>query len=164
METLVATRGHSRFEDIADFAARIDPSQLHTMQLENLIRAGAFDRMEDNRARVVSAGETILRRAQVRVAEKESGQIGLFGAARVFVKPWVPANYLVAFDASSPSKPLVMRAPTDGAGLQVVADLETFPLRAQYMQREFGFGAWNRTNGAVLRFNNASYAAPTLTL
>ena len=80
METLVATRGHSRFEDIADFAARIDPSQLNKMQLENLIRAGAFDRMEDNRARVFSAGETILRRAQVRVAEKESGQIGLFGA------------------------------------------------------------------------------------
>ena len=98
------------------------------------------------------------------VTRMDNREIGIFGAARVFVKPWIPANYLLAFDAATTAKPLVMRQPTDGAGLQVVADLETFPLRAQYMQREFGFGAWNRTNGAVLRFNNASYAAPTFTL
>jgi hypothetical protein len=98
------------------------------------------------------------------ITRMDNREIGIFGAARVFVKPWVPANYLLCFDAGSTAKPLVMRAPTDSAGLTVVADLETFPLRAQYMQREFGFGAWNRANGAVLRFNNASYAAPTLSL
>ena len=50
------------------------------MQLENLIRAGAFDTLEPNRARLFAAAETILRRAQATAEEKESGQIALFGA------------------------------------------------------------------------------------
>jgi DNA polymerase-3 subunit alpha len=49
------------------------------MQLENLSRAGSFDRLDANRARVFSGAETILRRAQADLEEKESGQIGLFG-------------------------------------------------------------------------------------
>jgi DNA polymerase-3 subunit alpha len=47
--------------------------------VENLARAGAFDRLESNRARVFAAAETIIRRAQARREERESGQIGLFG-------------------------------------------------------------------------------------
>ncbi len=49
------------------------------MQLENLARAGAFDSMEPNRARVFSAIEMILKRAHARVQEMNSGQGGLFG-------------------------------------------------------------------------------------
>ena len=51
------------------------------MQLENLVRAGAFDALEANRARLFAAAEAILRRAQATAEEKESGQIALFGAA-----------------------------------------------------------------------------------
>ena len=49
------------------------------MQLENLVRAGAFDSVDNNRARVFAAAETILRRAQASAEERESGQTGLFG-------------------------------------------------------------------------------------
>ena len=49
------------------------------MQIENLVRAGAFDRLDPNRARLFAGAETILRRAQADQEEKESGQIGLFG-------------------------------------------------------------------------------------
>ncbi|HEV8448575.1 MAG TPA: hypothetical protein VGQ44_17215 [Gemmatimonadaceae bacterium] len=91
--------------------------------------------------------------------------IGYFNAAEVWSKPWAPANYAFATDVSSPAKPLLRR--TDDldpqAGLHVEAELETFPLRAQYQENKFGFGVWNRLNGAVLQFNNASYSAPTLT-
>jgi DNA polymerase III subunit alpha len=79
MEAVVAARGGRPFADIADFAARVDPRQLNRMQLENLARAGAFDTLEPNRARVFGAAETILRRAQAVSGEAESGQIGLFG-------------------------------------------------------------------------------------
>ncbi|MDE2007934.1 MAG: DNA polymerase III subunit alpha, partial [Rhodospirillales bacterium] len=48
-------------------------------QLENLIRAGAFDTLDPNRARLFAAAETILRRAQAEAAEAESGQAALFG-------------------------------------------------------------------------------------
>jgi DNA polymerase III subunit alpha len=51
------------------------------MQLENLIRAGAFDTLESNRARLFSGAESILRRAQANAEEKASGQTALFGTA-----------------------------------------------------------------------------------
>ncbi len=81
MTSLVELRGDKPFVDLADFASRIDPRHLNRMQLENLIRAGAFDALEPNRARLFAAAETILRRAQAIAEEKESGQIALFGAA-----------------------------------------------------------------------------------
>ena len=79
IESLVAAREGRDFADLADLAARADPRQLNRMQLENLIRAGAFDRLEPNRARLCAGADVILRRAQARREEAESGQIGLFG-------------------------------------------------------------------------------------
>lgn len=79
MQAVEATRGPTPFVDLADFAARVDPRQLNKMQIENLAKAGAFDRLEPARARVFNGAETILRRAQARAEEAASGQIGLFG-------------------------------------------------------------------------------------
>ncbi len=87
MESVVAARGDKPFTDLADFATRVDPRQLNRMQLENLIKAGAFDRLESNRARLFAAAETILRRAQADQNEKESGQIGLFGGTASAPEP-----------------------------------------------------------------------------
>ncbi len=79
MQSLVAARGDRPFADIADFASRVEPRQVSKMQIENLARAGAFDRLDANRARVFMGSETILRRAQAQAEEVASGQIGLFG-------------------------------------------------------------------------------------
>jgi DNA polymerase-3 subunit alpha len=87
MEALVAARGDRPFDDLADLAARVDPRQLNKMQIENLARAGAFDRLDNNRARVFAGAETILRRAQADQEEKQSGQIGLFGGAATKPEP-----------------------------------------------------------------------------
>jgi DNA polymerase-3 subunit alpha len=81
MESVVASRGNVPFADVTDFAMRVEPRQLNKMQLENLIRAGAFDELERNRARLFVVAETILRRAQAHAEEAGSGQIGLFGGA-----------------------------------------------------------------------------------
>jgi DNA polymerase-3 subunit alpha len=81
MQSLEAARGARAFRDIADFAARVDARQVSKMQLENLARAGAFDALDPNRARLFAGAETILRRAQARAEEASSGQIGLFGGA-----------------------------------------------------------------------------------
>jgi len=78
MQSVVAARGAQPFADCADFAARVDPRQINRMQLENLIRAGAFDTLDPNRARLYAAADTILRRAQAAAEEKEIGQAGLF--------------------------------------------------------------------------------------
>jgi DNA polymerase-3 subunit alpha len=79
MQAVVGARGDRPFADLADLAARVDPRQLNKMQLENLARAGAFDKIEASRARVFTGTETILRRAQAQAEETASGQIGLFG-------------------------------------------------------------------------------------
>jgi DNA polymerase-3 subunit alpha len=79
MASVVEARGDTRFADVGDFADRIDPRQLNKAQVESLVRAGAFDRLEPNRARLFAAAETIIRRAQARREEKESGQLGMFG-------------------------------------------------------------------------------------
>jgi DNA polymerase-3 subunit alpha len=81
MQSLVEARGDAPFTDLAEFSARVDPRQLNRMQLENLVRAGAFDALESNRARLFAGAESILRRAQATAEEKESGQIALFGAS-----------------------------------------------------------------------------------
>ncbi len=82
MQCLVETRGDRPFADVADFAARVEPRQINKMQIENLARAGAFDRLDPNRARIFAGAETILRRAQAHAEEAASGQIGLFGGGR----------------------------------------------------------------------------------
>jgi DNA polymerase-3 subunit alpha len=81
MESLVERRGDRPFRDVSDFAARIDPKQLSRMQVENLVRAGAFDELDRNRAKLFAGSETILRRAQAQAEEAGSGQIGLFGGS-----------------------------------------------------------------------------------
>ncbi len=81
MQAVAAARGEKPFADLADFAARIDPRQLNRMQIEHLVKAGAFDKMEPNRARLFAAAETILRRAVTLAEERESGQIAMFGGS-----------------------------------------------------------------------------------
>ena len=108
MQSLQAVRGERPFTDPTDFATRVDPRQLNRMQLENLIKAGAFDRLEANRARLFAAAEAILRRAQSDQEEKASGQIGLFGGATSAPEPlrlqdmpdWQPLERL-AFEAEA---------------------------------------------------------------
>jgi DNA polymerase-3 subunit alpha len=79
MQAVVAARGKRPFADMADFASRVDPRQLNKLQIENLARAGAFDELDRNRARLFAGAETVLRRAQAQAEEAGSGQIGLFG-------------------------------------------------------------------------------------
>jgi len=79
MEELSRARGGKPFKDISDFSARLDAKTLTRGQIEILAKAGAFDSLEKNRAKVFTGAEMIMRTAQAGAAERESGQIGLFG-------------------------------------------------------------------------------------
>jgi DNA polymerase-3 subunit alpha len=68
------------FRSIGAFARRIDPRTVNKMQIENLARAGAFDAIEANRARLFAGAEAVIRRAQAAAEERGSDQIALFGA------------------------------------------------------------------------------------
>jgi len=66
------------FSDIADFTERVDSKDVNKRLRENLVRAGAFDRLEPNRRRVYKGIELIMRHASAAAQDRNSNQIGLF--------------------------------------------------------------------------------------
>ncbi|MBL8837436.1 MAG: DNA polymerase III subunit alpha, partial [Alphaproteobacteria bacterium] len=92
MDALVAERAkNGPFRSLADFARRIDAKQINRSQLESLVKAGAFDSIESNRARLFAAIETILKTAQRCAEERESSQVNLFGGAQAETPIKLPA-------------------------------------------------------------------------
>ncbi|HTP83609.1 MAG TPA: DNA polymerase III subunit alpha, partial [Alphaproteobacteria bacterium] len=82
MEALVAERAkNGPFKDLTDLARRIDPKQVNKRSLEFLAKAGAFDALEPNRARVFASIESLLRLASAETAERDGNQVNLFGGA-----------------------------------------------------------------------------------
>ncbi len=81
MRAVVAERrANGPFRDLFDFAARLDPAVLNKRQMENLVRAGAFDSLHPNRAEVLHNIEVLSRYSQLVASEKASSQSSLFGA------------------------------------------------------------------------------------
>src|SRR5690349_13718546 len=88
MEALVEERERGGpFTSLEDFAARIDPRLLNRRQLESLAAAGAFDSIKPERAAVFAGAETILAHAASAQEQRESGQVGLFGASSAEAAP-----------------------------------------------------------------------------
>jgi DNA polymerase-3 subunit alpha len=80
MEWLVAERdANGPFADLGDFARRVDPRQINKRMLEQLVKAGAFDALESNRARAFAAIELILAEANAEADARSSNQSSLFG-------------------------------------------------------------------------------------
>ena len=109
MEELVAERqAGAPFKDPFDFARRLDNRVVNKRQLENLVRAGAFDGLVPNRKSVFDRIEMLLRHASAAASERHSDQMGLFadGAVDEPVPPlptgpdWPPLDRLKEeFDA-----------------------------------------------------------------
>jgi len=80
MENLIAERDkNGPFKDISDFCNRVDTRQINKRALENLIKAGAFDSLNPNRAQLYSGVEMILRQMSLATQERNSNQVSLFG-------------------------------------------------------------------------------------
>jgi DNA polymerase-3 subunit alpha len=101
VESIVSARGERQFTDLADFARRINPRAVNKRVLESLAAAGAFDRLEANRARVHGAVDTVLAAAQRAHQAEAIGQNDMFGgpAGRhdlpiPAAEPWLPAERL----------------------------------------------------------------------
>ncbi len=108
VEAIVTARGDRPFADLSDFAGRINPKAVNKRVFESLSAAGAFDALENNRARVHAAVETMLAVAQREHETTESGALQFsFGgpAAKEAIRlpnvePWLPAERLQKeFDA-----------------------------------------------------------------
>ena len=98
---LVDARQDGPFRDAADIADRVDASRINKRQFETLARAGAFDGLDPNRARMFAGAETITRAAQAAAEERGSNQTNLFGGDDATpslrlpdVEPWSDADQL----------------------------------------------------------------------
>ncbi len=82
MEALAAERAaNGPFKDLTDFARRLDSKQVNKRSLEFLAKAGAFDSLEPNRAKVFAVIESMIKLASAESAEREGTQVSLFGGA-----------------------------------------------------------------------------------
>ncbi|WP_298728327.1 DNA polymerase III subunit alpha [uncultured Ferrovibrio sp.] len=83
MAQIVAERDKGGpFKSLFDFAGRVDPSALNKRMLENIAKAGAFDSLEKNRAKVIASLETLIRYSQSKAEERGSNQVSLFGGGK----------------------------------------------------------------------------------
>jgi DNA polymerase III subunit alpha len=101
VESVLAARAERPFADLADFASRANPRAVNRRVLESLVAAGAFDAIENNRARAFAAIDTMLATAQRTHEDAAIGQSELFGGAAApvpialpAVEPWLPAERL----------------------------------------------------------------------
>lgn len=67
------------YKSLSDFVTRLDLKAMNKKQLDGLICSGAFDETGLSRAQLHGNIEMILRFAQSKAAERESGQVSLFG-------------------------------------------------------------------------------------
>ena len=81
MRTIVHERGKRPFVNLFDFARRVDLKRIGKRPLEMLARAGAFDQLDPNRARVFEALDALAAYSAAIHDARNSTQVSLFGEA-----------------------------------------------------------------------------------
>lgn len=100
IELIMASRqAQGPFKDLFDFCQRLDLRKVNRRVIESLIRAGAFDKLEANRAALLAGLDTAISVAEQSAAH--AGQDCLFGGvvetrhALPGIPPWSPEQALV---------------------------------------------------------------------
>ncbi len=93
--TILRVRAQAPFTDLFDFCRRVDKRIINRRVIEALVRAGAFDAIEGDRARLLASVGRALELAEQ--AERQASQVSLFGDAEaaagiagvlIDAKPW----------------------------------------------------------------------------
>lgn len=74
-----ARKEDGEFKSLQDFCERVDTKVVNKRAIEGLILGGGFDSLEGNRSQLMENLENLLRAAQTSQAERERGQMNLFG-------------------------------------------------------------------------------------
>ncbi len=77
VEEILRVRQTGRFTDLFDFCRRVDRHTVNRRTIEALIKAGAFDALESNRAALLATLGTALDAAEQ--ADRSASQVSLFG-------------------------------------------------------------------------------------
>ncbi len=105
VEAIIEARGDKPFQDLADFANRVDPRAINKRVVESLAASGAFDALEPNRAAAFARADAVLEVAQSQHSDASVGQGEMFSRSvqkpqSISVEPWLPSERLQReFDA-----------------------------------------------------------------
>ena len=92
MAAVVAEReANGPYRSIFDFSTRLGTQVFNKRQIENLVRAGAFDSLNPNRHQLFDAVEMLVRHANAAQNDRESKQVNLFGTEESAIAPPLPA-------------------------------------------------------------------------
>jgi DNA polymerase-3 subunit alpha len=75
-----ARREHGRFKSLHQFCEKADMSAINRRVIESLIKAGALDSLEGTRAQQLLALDGAIESGTRAARDRDSGQVGLFGA------------------------------------------------------------------------------------
>ena len=85
IEKVVAVReSGGKFLSLADFCGRVDTRDFTRRALENLIKCGAFDSIDNRRTALLESLESAITEGNRIKSELASGQVGLFGEDEIF--------------------------------------------------------------------------------
>jgi DNA polymerase-3 subunit alpha len=79
IQAILEARRESPFRDLFDFCRRVDKRHVNRRVVEALVRAGAFDKLDEHRARLLATVGRALEAAEQ--AERAAAQVSLFGEA-----------------------------------------------------------------------------------
>ena len=83
-------RENGMFKDLFDVAERLDQKVLNKRLVESLVKAGAFDSLNKNRAQAFGAIEALIRHSQATQESRVSNQNSLFGDDTAQRRPSLP--------------------------------------------------------------------------
>ena len=69
---------NGKYKNISDFLNRVNPKNINKLQLEGLVRAGAFDEINDNRQSLFNSIPNIILKSKNNFENKMTNQINLF--------------------------------------------------------------------------------------
>ena len=70
---------NGKFKSINDFVERINPKDINKLQLEGLVKAGAFDKINKNRKSLFISIPNLITKSKNLFENKSANQIDLFG-------------------------------------------------------------------------------------
>lgn len=83
VEAILEAREAAPFKDLFDFSERVDLRRVNKRVVESLIKCGAFDCTNANRARMTAGLESAMELGQKLQKEKDSAQVSLFGTEEI---------------------------------------------------------------------------------
>ncbi|MEM7438754.1 MAG: DNA polymerase III subunit alpha [Pseudomonadota bacterium] len=79
MKLITEARKEGAFQDLFDFARRVDLKRVGKRPMEMLARAGAFDQLDGNRRKCLASVDQLIGYSAANFEQKNSAQAGLFG-------------------------------------------------------------------------------------